>query len=473
MEVNGYQDLAGELRNLLGDDAVLTDPAEISGFVSDLSGHQAGTASMAVRPRTAAELSAVMKMLKDRNVTVVPRGGGTGLVGGALVLPGSQSVVVISLERMRAIRSIDPIGNLMHVEAGCVLADARHAAQQAGFFLSIDHGGAASSQIGGNIATNAGGNNVLRYGMMRDQVLGLEVVLPDGTIVDGMQQLQKNNTGYDLKQLFIGSEGTLGIVTAAVLRLRPYPGNRMTAALAVRSPAAALQLLSVARTELAETLSAFELIPRLGVEIQHETPERQQFLAIDTPWYVLVEAETASTHFDLEAAMEALFERATTRDLATDGILAQSIDQRDAIWRVREGIAFMMIETPSSLKSDTAVPLTAIPDFIEKATAAVNAEVPGCYPIPFGHLGDGNIHFNVLRPEGISPETFKRFHPALTEQIEKTALEHGGTISAEHGIGYIKKKSMHKMHKESHIELLRKIKNAFDPDIRLNIAKIL
>jgi FAD/FMN-containing dehydrogenase len=465
--------IAATLRNILGAGGVLETREDCAAYDNDLTKSPGGEVACVARPRNAAEVSAVLVACSAAgDVAVIPRGGGTGLAGGATPLPGRINVV-LSLERMRAIRGIDPVGNVMIVEAGCALHDAQAAASAADRLLGLGHGG-ASSQIGGNLATNAGGNNVLRYGMAREQVLGLEVVLADGRVISQLSPLRKNNAGYDLKQIFLGSEGTLGVITAAALRLRPAPRTRVTACLGLASLDAVLGIFSRVQAELGEAVSAFEAMSResLDLHFAHSGKRHEPFGTV-TPWVVLIEADSASLHFNLMAAFEALVAAAMEEGLIVDGTVAASEAQRQALWALREGIPNGMIETPFSLKSDTAVPISAIAAFDRAARRAVAEIVPGCIPVPFGHVGDGNIHFNVLPPPDMPGEAFRAQWPVLARAIEDTALAYGGTVSAEHGIGLVKRDALRRMRPDSDLDVMRALKQAFDPRGLLNPGKIL
>lgn len=464
--------LAATLRALVGDDGVLDEAGDLAGYRGDLALQTDGPLLAVVRPRSTVEVAAVVRACCDAGVALTPRGGGTGLAGGAAPSADRPSVV-ISFERMRAIRHVDTVGDVMLVEAGCSLHEAREAAASAGRLLGLDHGG-LSSQIGGNLATNAGGNNVLRYGMAREQVLGLEVVLADGEVLSLLSPLRKNNAGYDLRQLFLGAEGTLGLITAAALKLRPAPVVRATACLGLPTLDAVLDLFVRARTALGEAISAFEVLPRAGLELHfiHIGRVREPF-PTTTPWAVLLEADSASPYFDLSRAVDELFTAALGYGVVVDGTVAASEAQRRALWTLREGIAHAMIETPGSLKSDSAVPVTAIGAFVTEATQAVEKVVPGCRPVPFGHVGDGNIHFNVLPPRGMTGEAFMGRWGEVTEAIEAVALGLGGTVSAEHGIGAIKRMALRRMRSAAEIAAMQRLKAAFDPRGLLNPAKIL
>lgn len=463
--------VAAILRALVRDDGVLDRPEDIAGYRGDLAEPIGGEVLCVVRPRSTEETSAIVKACAAAGVALTPRGGGTGLAGGATPKAGRASVV-ISFERMSRIRALDAVGHVMVVEAGCTLHAARQAAADAGMLLGLDHGG-ISSQIGGNLSTNAGGNNVVRYGKARDQVLGLEVVLADGGVLNQLSPLRKNNAGYDLSQIFLGAEGTLGLITAAALRLRPTPVVRVTACLGLQTLEAALELFVRARNYLGEAISAFEIMPREGIELHfaHLKKSREPFAA-RTPWLLLLEADSASSHFDLAGAVEGLFAAAIADGIVADGTIASSEAHRNALWALREGIAIAMIETPGSLKSDTAVPVAAICQFVEGARSAVASVVPGCIPVPFGHVGDGNIHFNVLPPADMPADDFRSRWPDLTHAIEDVALALGGTISAEHGVGSLKRAALKRMRSPLELETMRALKLAFDPHHIFNPGKI-
>lgn len=455
--------LLGALRAALGGDAVLTAAADRAGYETDLLKTRTGRALAVLRPCSTAEVSAALQLCAGAGVAVVPQGGNTGFCGGATP-PADGSAVVLSTERLNRIRQLDPQGGHITLEAGVTLADARAAAERHGRLLALHHGG-LSSRIGGNVATNAGGNNVLRYGMARALVLGLEVVLAGGRVWDGLRVLAKDNAGPDLKQLFIGTEGTLGIVTAATLRLHPLPRNTATALFAVPDPEAALDLLARLQAEAGEVLSAVELIPRAGLDLhfRRRGTAREPFERRHD-WQVLVELATASRHFDLHGALAAALE---LRGVA-DAVLASSEAQRTALWGLREGLAVAQVETAGNLKNDTSVPVAAIPDFIRRAGEATQAIAPGCVPIPFGHLGDGNIHFNLNPPPGSEIAAFVARWPDLVTAVEDVAHALGGSIAAEHGLGRSKVAAARRVKPALDLELIRRLKAALDPDGVLN-----
>ena len=397
-------------------------------------------------------------------VAVVPQGGNTGLVGGS-VPTGAQREIVLSLSRMNRIRSVDPLNDTMTAEAGCVLSAVQAAAEQAGRLFALSLGAEGSCQIGGNLSTNAGGVNVLRYGTAREQVLGLEVVLPDGRVWDGLRALRKDNTGYDLKQLFIGAEGTLGIITAAVLRLHPRPSASATAWIALDSPLAAVELLARLRADLGERLCAFELVSRPCLEaVLAHLPDARDPLRAAHPWYVLAElgdsGDPASLHQRVEGALGAAAGRGALRDAA----LAQSGEQARALWRLRESIPEAQF---TNVKHDISVPVSRIPEFIEHAGAALARSFPGAPIFCFGHVGDGNLHYNV----GSAALVARRDEVSRIVYDALDAL--GGSISAEHGLGQMKRAEIRARKHPLEMELMRTLKQALDPRGLMNPGKVL
>jgi FAD/FMN-containing dehydrogenase len=465
--------LVDALRAIVGDDGVLTEPHDIAPYRGDVVFTAEAAALIVVRPRDKDMVPAVVRLCAEAGAPITPRGGGTGFCGGAAPCAAGWNVVV-SFERMRRILAIDPMGDVMIVEVGCTLREAQLAAQSAGRLLGLDHGGAGSSQIGGNLATNAGGNNVLRYGMAREQVLGLEVVLADGRVLSRLSPLRKSNVGYDLKQLFIGGEGTLGLITAVALRLRPAVVKQATACVAVESPARALAFFVRARAMLGEAISACELMSNAAVTLYMRRGRGRRWPGGSaTPWLVLIEADSTSPFFDVDSAVEALIEETLADGIVTGGTIAASEAQRRGLWEIREGIATAMVATPGSLKSDTAVPVAQIPDFIARAHQAVTSITPGCRPAPFGHLGDGNIHFNVLPPEAMPAADFQALAGKLSSAIVDVSLSLGGTVSAEHGIGMTRRNELVKMMSAAELKLMQALKQVWDPKGIFNHGKIL
>ena len=459
-------------RAFFADHGALATPADQERYETDWSRDLKGRARVVVRPRDTAEVAAVVRHCAARGLAVVPQGGHTGLVGGATPTEAGTEVV-ISLERLNRVREIDADNFTMTVEAGCILEAVHAAAAAADRLFPLQLSAQGSCQVGGNVATNAGGLNVVRYGMMRDLVLGLEVVLPDGTVWNGLRKLRKNNAGYDLKQLFIGSEGTLGIVTAISLKLFPKPTQVETAFLAVGSPAAAVALFGRIRRDLSDLLSAFELIPRRCVEMALAIlPGGRDPLDAPSPYYVLMEA-SASGLVELRELVERCFEGLVVDGLLADGTLAASAAQAASFWQIREGLIEAQARRGRHLRTDVSIPISRVADFLAAAEAAVRATAPGAVPLAYGHLGDGNIHFNVLPPPGLDAaaqiDALYRCESAIFAEVD--AL--GGSLSAEHGIGRVKRRAFLERTGALDVALLRRIKHALDPDGTMNPGRIL
>ncbi|MEO1103674.1 MAG: FAD-binding oxidoreductase [Pseudomonadota bacterium] len=464
--------LLDALDGILGPGGLATGE-ELAAALEDPITRTRGTAVALAKPRSTDEVSAVVRACAEAGARIVPRGGGSGFVAGAIPRQDGENVI-LSLARMNRIRSVDTADETMTVEAGVVLAAAREAAAEHDLLLPVAHGGEGSAQIGGTIATNAGGHNVLKYGMTRAHVLGLEAVLADGTVWDGLRPLRKDNAGFDLKQLFIGTEGTLGIVTAATLRLSPAPRADVTALAAVTDPAAALALFQALRRRLGDLIAAFELMPRAALALHFERhPEARD--PFDTPhgWVVLVELASPAEGLDLDSLVEGALGAALEAQTVRDVIIARSGRERDALWSLREGLAEAQAVSPRVLKSDTAVPVSRTPEFIAAATRAVAEVIPGATPLPFGHIGDGNIHFNVLAPEAMTTADFLAERPRLISAIDAATIALGGTIAAEHGIGSVKRTALAALRSHEDQALARALKHALDPAGRLNPGKVL
>lgn len=449
-------------RDFLGEGAVLTSAEDMAVHATDWRHTTKGIPACVLRPRDTAEVAAVMRLAHQRGIAIVPQGGNTGLAAGA-VPDDSGLQVVLSLSRMNAIRHVDPVGMTLTVEAGCILATAQDAAAEAGRLLPVSLAAEGSAQIGGVIATNAGGSNVLRYGMTRQLVLGLEVVLPDGTIVNGLRPLRKDNAGYDWKQLYIGTEGTLGVVTAAVLRLLPQPRHVVTSLLAVPDPAAALRLLKVMQDELGDTINAFELISGFSLHIV------DRHFGLKAPvagegWFVLLEASASLE--GLRHAVEAALARALDEEIATDGVIAESQTQAERLWALRERVTEAEQKEGRSLKHDVSVPIPALPAFLADAAARLETAAPGARLNAFGHAGDGNVHFNVL----VGPEVDGA---ALNRAVHDVVAAHGGSISAEHGIGGYRVAELAHYRAGPELDLMRLIKRSLDPRGVLNPGKVI
>ncbi len=460
-----------ELSNDLGADHVLTDVSEMAKYLADPLGVETIAPLAVVRPGSAQSVARVVNWCRQNDVQIVVQGGLTGLVSGAVPV-ATGSTLLLSMERMKAVRELDVVDQSITVEAGAVLADVKALAVEAGLYLPLSHGGEGSSQIGGNLSTNAGGINALRYGTARDQVLGLEVVLPDGRIWNGLRKLRKNTAGYDLKHIFIGAEGTLGVITATVLKLRPLPTQRATAWVALDDHKRALPLLQKLQTGLGETLSAVELMSRTAIDLALTVPDTRLPLDTPAPWYVLIETETAAAAISLEPALLSVLEHTLESGLISDATVAQSEAQRLTFWTLREAIAVGFIGDQSSIKSDTAVPVSSISQCIDSATERLTAYLPDIRCAPFGHVGDGNIHFNVLRPKSMAQSDFGAHASAIRKILNEEALKFGGTISAEHGIGTLKPKSLIACLSSVERELMQKVRAAVSVESGLNQSVI-
>lgn len=464
------------IRNIveaLGPGGVLTEPADVAAHECDWRGRYRGKSLCVVLPRSTAEVARVVTLCAEAGVAIVPQGGRTGLVGGAI--PQNPSVV-ISLERMTSIRQLDPFGMTLAVDAGMTLGVARSLALEHGLALPILIGSEGSAQIGGIVATNAGGSNVLRYGMARQRIIGLEVVLPDGQIWNGMRSVAKDNTGYALAQLFIGSEGTLGIVTGAVLQLAPAPRHVVTAFCRVTTIEAALSVLAKLRANLPEALVAFEYMSGATVAlIADQRPELASALSVtgESGACLLIECEdytgTESTQDRMHEALGQLLE---TGEI-TDALLAQSVAQRDAIWAFREAISFAQNGIGHSVKNDVSVPIGRIPDLLSQGSAAISAICADAVPICYGHLGDGNIHFNVSPANPDASEALQSCEPWINAALADLAEGLGGSFSAEHGIGQSKRDSLSRLRAGTELEMMAKIKAALDPLGLMNPGKLL
>jgi FAD/FMN-containing dehydrogenase len=451
------------LESLLDDGTYLTDFNEIAKYSIDIVGDFESTPLGVMRPRTTEEVSKIMTWCHANKVPVIPQGGNTGLCGGCIP-KDIEGAVILSTDRMNQVRDLDVMGNTLTVEAGCVLADVQKLALDNNRFFPVTHGGQGSAQIGGNLSTNSGGNNVLKYGTTRAQVLGLEVVLPDGRIWNGLRALHKDTAGNDLKQIFIGAEGTLGIITAAVLKLRPLAVSRETALVAIKEPADGLWLLRKLQEYVGETVSSFELMSKNAVDTFFAfKPEARIPFGESHPYLCIMEAESPSTFFDLRGAFEAALEDAFNEGKAIDAVIAEADQHRMDFWAIREGMAHAMVEDDSCLKSDTSVPVAQIANFVAQATNEFERLVPGMRATPLGHMGDGNIHFNGQRPLDMDKQTFIEHWDVLKNAVEDISVELGGSVCAEHGVGRIKKKAMSRVKSDVEMDLFRTLKKALDP----------
>lgn len=458
------------LKDVVGRDGFCDAPEDIAPHLEEWRSKFRGHSPLLLKPASTAELSALLKICHDTATPVVPQGGNTGLVGGQIPPNGE---VLINLSRMNRIRALDPVGAFMVAEAGAILWQVREAASEAGMLFPLSMAAEGSCTIGGNLATNAGGVNVLRYGMARELTLGLEVVLADGTVLDLLRSLRKDNTGYDLKQLFIGAEGTLGIITAATLKLYPKPRRRCTALAAVPNVEAAVSLFGHLRANMGDLPSACELMSRAGLELVfRHLPNAVDPMQDASPWYLLVEA-TSVAPFDLAPAFEDALGGAFENGLVTDAVIAASETQADALWRLREDMSEAQKREGASLKHDVSVPVQAIPEFLARATAAVVAAVPGIRPVPFGHMGDGNIHFNFCAPAEGDPQAFLARCDEIAGIVHEVVREFSGSFSAEHGIGSLKRADMARYKTLTELNAMRALKAVFDPKNILNPGKVL
>ena len=458
------------LAEIVGAAGIITDPADMVPYLEETRGLYEGASPAIVRPASTEEVSEVVRACAAANVAIVPQGGNTGLCGGGV----ASGEIIVNLARMNKVRAIDSFNYTMTVDAGCILAEIQQTAEDNDRLFPLSLGAEGSCQIGGNLATNAGGTSVLRYGNTRELTLGLEMVLPDGRIWDGLTALRKDNTGYDLKQLFIGSEGTLGIITGAVLKLFPLPRERHTAFVALDQVNSVLELLSRARKASADTVSTFELIPRIGIDLSlKHMPETVDPLAESHEWYALIEFESGAVGSELGAAMENFLAAALEDGLVVDAAIAQSEAQRQTMWFIREAMVLAQAPEGASIKNDISVPISQVPEFIRRADAAVTALCPGVRPIAFGHVGDGNVHYNLQQPVGADGAAFLARWDELTEPVIDLVRDLGGSFSAEHGIGLLKVNELADYKSAVEMDLMRTVKNALDPKGLMNPGKVL
>jgi FAD/FMN-containing dehydrogenase len=469
------EDVVKGLAALVGASAVLGPAGDLSAFTEDWRGRWKGAARCVVLPATTDDVAAVVRYCAARRIPVLAQGGNTSLCGGA-VPDGDHAPVLVNLQRMRAIRSIDPQNNSMVVEAGCVLAAVQEAAAEAGRLYPVSLGAEGSCQIGGNIATNAGGIGVLRYGNTRENVLGLEVVLPDGAIWNGLNALRKNNTGFDLKHLFIGSEGVLGIVTAACLKLHPLPRAHALAWVAPRDPAAGTELLAGVQGACGNQLVAFEMINDLQLQLvlQH-VPGRKAPLAGRHPWHLLIELADAGAAAEISSALQQVLQRAFEAGLIADAAIAQSETQRAAFWLVRHSASEANKKAGMGLTTDCAVPVSKVPAFIADATAAVQRIVSGIDVLVVAHLGDGNVHFIPFMgfPAWEALPAREKVGAALKRAVNDVAHALGGTFSAEHGVGVAMLAEMTAYKSPVELQLMHALKRAVDPNDLFNPGRLL
>ncbi len=463
------EELIAKFSAIVGDKYAVTDPADIAPYTTEERDLFHGRSPLVLRPGSTAEVAAICTLANENRIALVPQGGNTGLVGGQTPHNGE---VVISMRRMDRIRDVDTASNTMTCEAGVILQVAQQRAAEADRLFPLSLGAEGSCTIGGNLSTNAGGTTALAYGVAREMALGVEVVLADGRVMNLLSKLKKDNTGYDLRNLFIGAEGTLGIITAATLKLFPRPRAIETAYVGLKSPAAALRLLSISQAEAAGTLTSFELLSQLAVDfsVRHGIDVRDP-LADKHAWYVLM--ELSSPREDARATLEAILGKAMEDGTVDDAVIAANLSQRQAFWKLRDEMSAAQKPEGGSIKHDISVPVVAVPDFLEQADAAVVKLIPGSRPVPFGHLGDGNIHYNVSQPIGADAADFLARWHEVNKVVFDIVLAMGGSISAEHGIGVLKRDELPDVKDKTAIELMRAVKAMLDPNGIMNPGKVL
>ena len=463
--------LLSGLERLVGASNVLAGGESTADYLKERRGRFASQTLGVVMPSTIDQVSELINFCRQNSLPIVPQGGNTGVCGGAVSVKDS---IIVNLARLNQIRKVDATGYTMEAEAGCILANLQTAAQAQDMYLPLSLGAEGSCQIGGNLSTNAGGVNVLRYGNTRDLVLGLEAVLPNGDVWNGLNTLRKNNTGYDLKNLFIGAEGTLGIVTAVVLKLFPMPVHRSTVLIAVESVDDAVELFSRTRRETSDFASSFELMSRVCVEAAFRNiPECADFFDRPYPWYVLMELGDSTREGISRQLNESFLETAFEDGIIIDAVLAASEKQSQQMWRLREAIVEAQLYEGKSIKNDVSVPLTCITPFIERSISTLESLIPGIRAFAYGHIGDGNIHLNLSQPRDMDGDAFfERWHE-VTDIVHEITDELDGTFSAEHGIGLLKLREMTRYKSSVELEMMRSIKAAWDPDNIMNPGKVL
>jgi FAD/FMN-containing dehydrogenase len=462
-----------QLRSLLDSDGLITDPLRTAPMLRDHRALYRGMALAVVAPADTAAVARVLAFCNEHRIGVVPQAGNTGYCGGATP-DASSSQVLLSLARLNRVRAIDTANYTLTAESGCILARLQVAAADADRYLPLSLGSEGSCMLGGNLSTNAGGLNVIQYGMARDLVLGLEVVLADGRVMDTLTGLRKDNTGYDVKSLFLGAEGTLGIITAACLKLYPALKARATAFVAVRDPDAAVALLGALRQSSGDCVTSFELIPRIGIELTvRHIPGVVDPLSAPSQWYVLCELSSSRTDEPLDTVLQNCLEQAFTAGWITDAAVAQNERERTGFWRLRESIPEAQRKDGGSLKHDISVPVSQVPRFIEVAGAWVAAHIPQGVLVSYGHLGDGNLHFNINQRAGTQAFQLQAVEAKARRAIHDFVRDFGGSFSAEHGIGQLKVFELERYANPVELDLMRRVKQAFDPNGIMNPGKVL
>jgi FAD/FMN-containing dehydrogenase len=467
------RDTIDAFARMVGEEHAIRDEEAMAPYLVEWRDRYRGKAALVLKPGETEQVSAILKLANETRTAIVPQGGNTGLVGGQIPFETGHEVVV-ALGRIDRVRDIDLASNTMTVEAGLVLAHAQQVAASAGRLFPLSLASEGSAQIGGVLATNAGGTAVLAYGSARDLALGLEVVLADGRIWNGLTSLRKDNSGYDLKDLIIGSEGTLGIITAAVLRLFPEVAQKVACMAGLSALETAPAFFARALKRAGPALTAFEILPRIGIEfvLSHGSDVRDPF-ASPYPWYVLFDLTSPREGEELMKLAESMLGEGLGTGEIESAVIASSLAQGQQLWRLRELMSEVQKHEGGSIKHDIAVPVARVPEFVARANQLVELLIPGARPVPFGHLGDGNIHYNVSQPPGMDRAIFLNYWEALNAAVHEIVLDLGGSISAEHGIGRLKRDLLPHAKEPLELELMRKIKVLFDPNGILNPGKLL
>ncbi|GAA5103366.1 FAD-binding oxidoreductase [Bartonella jaculi] len=467
------QELIESFRKIVGAAHAITDQTLIAPYLLEERGLFHGKTPLLLRPSSCAEVSSIMQLASQTRTPIVPQGGNTGLVGGQQP-DESGCGVLLSMERLNKIRSLNLAGNFVVVEAGVILQDLQKKADESGRFFPLSLASEGSCQIGGNLSSNAGGTAVLAYGNMRELCLGLEVVLPDGRILDDLRFVKKDNSGYDLKNLFIGAEGTLGVITAAVLKLFPKPKGKAVALIGLCSPAKAVEFLSLAQCHGGEMLTGFELMGKCSLQMAlgYKKCEKSPF-EYEHEWYVLINISSLQGDGEALSVLSTILEEALKNTVIEDAIIAQSLKQQAFFWQLRESISYAQKLAGGSIKHDIALPIATIPDFISEAALIVEEIAPGARVVCFGHLGDGNLHYNITQPIGAEPAVFLQLWSKMNHRIHSLAMHYQGTFSAEHGIGQLKREELRTFKSPVALDIMQKIKEMLDPLGIMNPRKIL
>ena len=466
-------DIVERIAAVLGAAGVIADEPAMAPYMIDWRKRYTGRPLAVVRPASTREAAEVVKICSQTRTAVVPQGGNTGLQGGSIT-DSSGTQILLSTARMNRVRAIDPVNNTITVEAGCVLAEVQRAAEGAGRLFPLSLGAEGSATLGGNLSTNAGGTGVLRYGNTRDLALGLEVVLASGEVWEGLRGLRKDNTGYDLKHLFIGAEGTLGVITAAVMKLYPMPAARLAGIAALRSPGDAIRLLEIAQRQSGDSLTGFEMFSDFCLSlVRKHFPEMPAPFRSPHPQYVLIEISDSKSEQSGREAIEAVLSEGVEAGIVADAVVAQSLAQAQAMWALRENITEAQAREGQNLKHDVSVPVSRIAEFIAATDAAVRLAYPRARLVTFGHLGDGNLHYNVAGPRDVPPDAFLREAAGLTRIVHDSVAQFNGSISAEHGLGQAKREEIRRYKSALELDLMRSIKSALDPLGIMNPGKVL